>query len=67
MALSEIMKEYPIPKFHPSVEREVERFITERISDFYSMDYSTMTSYVNVDKLKEALNDHLSHQTIMRG
>jgi hypothetical protein len=31
--------------------------VIRRDSEWYKIDYSNMTSYINVDKLKEIIND----------
>ena len=60
-ALNQIFKDNPIPRFHPSVEKEVDEYLKEHLDDFYFTDYSTMTSFINVDNLKKVLNDYLGH------
>ena len=57
-ALEELFKENPIPKFHPSVEKEINNFLKEHIDEFYFTDYTTMTSFVNVDNLKKILKEN---------
>ena len=56
-ALEELFKENPVPKFHPSVEKEIDNFLKEHLDEFYFTDDITMTSFVNVDKLKEMLKE----------
>lgn len=60
-ALNQIFKDNHIPRFHPSVEKEVDEYIKEHLDEFYFTDYSTMESFINVDNLKKVLNDYLGH------
>lgn len=57
-ALNQIFEDNPIPRFHPSVEKEVDEYLKEHLDEFYFTDYSTMTSFINVDNLKKVLNDY---------
>ena len=55
--LEEIFKENQIPRFSPSVEKEVDEYLKEHLDEFYFADYSTMESFINVDSLKKVLNE----------
>lgn len=59
--LEKLFEEYPFPKFHPSVEKEIDNYLKEHLDDFYVMDYSTGTSFINVDKLKTVLKEYDAH------
>ncbi len=56
--LEEIFKENPIPRFNPSVEKEVNKYLKEHLDEFYFTDYSTMESFINVDNLRKVLKDY---------
>lgn len=56
--LEEIFKDVPPPKFHPSVEEEVNKLLKENLDKFYLMDYSTGQSFVHVGNLKKLLEDN---------
>jgi hypothetical protein len=56
-ALNQIFKDDPIPRFHPSAEKKVDEYLKEHLDDFYFMDYSSMTGFVNIDNLKKVLNE----------
>lgn len=46
-------------------ERELEKifdYIREHIDEFYAMDYSTMASYINVDKLEEIISKQVKKE-----
>lgn len=56
--LEELFKDNPPPKFHPSVEEEVNKLLKEHLDDYYFMDYSTGQSFVNVTNLRKLLDDN---------
>ncbi len=57
-ALKELFETHPIPRFHPSVEKELNEYLKEHLDEFYFMDYSSGMSLVNVDEIERILKEY---------
>lgn len=56
--LKELFETHPIPRFHSSVEEELNEYLKEHLDEFYFMDYSSGMGLVNVDNLEKILKEY---------
>ena len=57
-SLKELFESHPIPRFHSSVEKELNEYLKEHLDEFYFMDYSSGMGLVNVVELERILKEY---------